>query len=274
MNPPSPVTSPAPKTPGRASSVAGSTFNQPRSVCANPVARHASTLGRRPVATSNRSAETTAPDFKWTTTAEGWRDDPADCFSTATHGSPIISVMPSASRCGRSAAPASGSSRPRNAGPASITVTLEPRRAKACPSSTPMAPPPRIASDAGSSLGIAAWRLVQNSTVSRPGMGGIAAVLPLAITTARRAMSRSLPTSTVRRSVSLPSPRKSLAPVASSAAAGWLSSRSRAIHSTRLETLGKSTVHSTREAARRRARSASLNVSPERSRVLDGTQPQ
>ena len=60
--------------------------------------------------------------------------------STATQGSPIISVMPSASRCGRSAAPASGSSRPRNVGPASITVTLEPRRAKACPSSTPMAP--------------------------------------------------------------------------------------------------------------------------------------
>ena len=35
-----------------------------------PGARHASTLGRRPVATSNRSAETTAPDFKWTTTAD------------------------------------------------------------------------------------------------------------------------------------------------------------------------------------------------------------
>ena len=45
MNPPSPVTSPAPKMPGRASSVAGSTFNQPRSVCANPVARHASDVG-------------------------------------------------------------------------------------------------------------------------------------------------------------------------------------------------------------------------------------
>ena len=182
--------------------------------------------------------------------------------------------MPSASRCGRSAVPASGSSRPRNVGPASIKVTLEPRRAKACPSSTPMAPAPSIASDAGSSLGIAAWRLVQKSTVSRPGIGGIAAVLPLAITTARRAMSCSRPTVTVRRSVSLPSPRKSLAPVASIAAAGLLSSRSRAIHSTRLETLGKSTVQSTREAARRRARSASLKVSPERSRVLEGTQPQ
>ena len=70
MKPPSPVTSPAPKTPARASSVAGSTFNPPRSVCAIPVARHASALGRRPVATSNRSADTAAPDFKWTTTAD------------------------------------------------------------------------------------------------------------------------------------------------------------------------------------------------------------
>src|SRR5712664_1998537 len=265
--------------PARASSVAGSTFNQPRSVCAIPVARHASTLGRRPVATSNRSADTTAPDFKWTTTAEPWREDaggrgPVDCFSTATQGSPIISVMPSASRCGRSAAPASGSSRPRNVGPASITVTAEPRRAKACPSSTPMAPPPRMASEAGSSLGIAAWRLVQNSTVSRPGMGGIAAVLPLAITTARRAMSWSPLTSTVRKSVSVPSPRKSLAPVASIAAAGRLSSRLRAIHSTRVETLGKSTLHSTRDAASTRARPASVSVSPERSSVFEGTQPQ
>ena len=137
-----------------------------------------------------------------------------------------------------------------------------------------MAPPPRMASDAGSSLGTAAWRLVQKSTESRPGMGGIAAVLPLAITTARRAMSSSFPTATVRRSVSFPSPRKSLAPVASSAAAGRLSSRLRAIDSTRFETFGKSTAHSTREAARRRARSASLNVSPDRSRVFEGTQPQ
>ena len=113
-----------------------------------------------------------------------------------------------------------------------------------------MAPPPRIASEGGSSRGIAACRLVQNSTASRPGIGGIAAVPPLAITTGRRAMSFSPPTSTVRRSVSFPSPRNNLAPVASIAAAGRLSSRSRAIHSTRLDTLGKSTVHSTREAAR------------------------
>ena len=105
-------------------------------------------------------------------------------------------------------------------------------------------------------------------------MDGIAAVLPLAITTARRAMSRSPPTLTVWRSVRVPSPRISFAPVASSAAAGRLSTRSRAIHRTRLETLGKSTDHSTRDAARRRARSASIRVSPDRSKVLEGTQPQ
>ena len=81
------------------------------------------------------------------------------------------------------------------------------------------------------------------------GIDGIAVVLPLAITTARRATSRWLPTSTVRRSVSVPSPRMSLAPVASSAAAGRRSSRSRAIQRTREETLGKSTLQSTREAA-------------------------
>ena len=51
-------------------------------------------------------------------------------------------------------------------------------------------------------------------------MRGTAAVLPLAITTARRAVSCSPSTATVRRSVSLPSPRKSLAPVAFIAAAG------------------------------------------------------
>ena len=105
-------------------------------------------------------------------------------------------------------------------------------------------------------------------------MRGIAAVLPFAITTARRAVSGSPPTSTVRRSLSFPSPRKSRAPVASIAAAGWLSSRLRAIHSTRVEILGKSTVHSTHEAARTRARSASVSVSPERSSVFDGTHPQ
>src|SRR5262245_2595648 len=105
-------------------------------------------------------------------------------------------------------------------------------------------------------------------------MGGIAALVPLAITTARRATSGSPPTCTVPRSVNLPSPRKSRAPVASIAAVGRLSSRLRAIQSTRLETLGKSTVHSTREAARTRARSASVKVSLERSRVFEGTQPQ
>src|SRR5438552_1884507 len=182
--------------------------------------------------------------------------------------------MASALRCGSNAAPASGSSRPRKRGPASTIVTLEPSLANAWASSTPTAPPPSTTSRSGSSRGMAAWRLVQKSTLFRPSIGGIAAVPPLAITTARLAVSWSPPTSTVRRSTSFPSPRTSLAPVASSAAAGRESSRSRAIHSTRLETFGKSTSQSTREAASVRARPASSSVSPDRSSVFDGTQPQ
>src|SRR6266481_1924180 len=80
-------------------------------------------------------------------------------------------------------------------------------------------------------------------------MGGIAAVPPFAITSALVATYWPPSTSTVRRSTTLPSPLMSFAPVASSAAAGRESSRSRAIHSTRLETFGKSRSHSEREAA-------------------------
>jgi mannose-6-phosphate isomerase-like protein (cupin superfamily) len=43
-----------------------------------------------------------------------------------------------------------------------------------------------MTSETGNSFGIAACRLVQNSTVSRPRIGGIAAVLPFAITTSGR----------------------------------------------------------------------------------------
>src|SRR5207237_1712658 len=119
-----------------------------------------------------------------------------------------------------------------------------------------------------------AWRLVQYSTLSRPWIGGIVAVPPLAISSARRDAYCSPPTSTVRRSTSVPCPRTSRAPVASSAVAGRESSRSRAIHRTRLETLAKSTSQSTREAASLRARPASSMVSADRRNVLEGTQPQ
>src|SRR2546428_648042 len=102
----------------------------------------------------------------------------------------------------------------------------------------------------------------------------MAAAPPLAMTTALRATSCSPPTSIVRRSIIVPAPRTSFAPVLMRATAGRLSSRSRAIHSTRFDTLGKSTSHSTREAASVRARPASSSVSPDRSRVFEGTHPQ
>ena len=97
---------------------------------------------------------------------------------------------------------------------------------------------------------------------------------PFAITSALVATYWPPSTSTVRRSTTLPAPLMSFAPVASKAAAGRVSSRSRAIQNTRFETFGKSRSHSTFEAARLRARPASASVSPERSSVFEGTQPQ
>src|SRR5438270_5063531 len=126
----------------------------------------------------------------------------------------------------------------------------------------------------GSALGSTASRLVQKGVPWRPGIGGTTGSLPVATIRALRAVSRRPPTSIVRGPVSWPSPRTRTAPAASSALAGLVSSRSRAIQRTRLEILGMSTVHSTLLAASCRARPDSASVSPERRRVLLGTQPQ
>ena len=137
-----------------------------------------------------------------------------------------------------------------------------------------MAPPPRIAKEAGSRSGSVASRLVQMGTSFRPGIGGRKGSVPVAITTAWRALSIRSPTATVRGPVSRASPRISSTPSPAIALAALVSSRSRAIQRTRLEIFGKSTVHSTRLAARTRASPASASVSAERSSVLLGMQPQ
>src|SRR5260370_349876 len=62
-----------------------------------------------------------------------------------------------------------------------MMVTLDPNRANACPISTPTAPPPRTASEPGSSRGSTAWRLVQNFTASSPARGLRRPPLPPAI---------------------------------------------------------------------------------------------
>ena len=69
----------------------------------------------------------------------------------------------------------------------SMIVTFTPKRAKACASSTPMAPPPRMTRDSGSCSTLTASRFVQYFTRSSPGIGGTAGDVPVAMTIARKA---------------------------------------------------------------------------------------
>ncbi len=78
----------------------------------------------------------------------------------------------------------------------------------------------------GTRLEVVASRLFQVRTESRPSIGGIAAPLPVATTTARRAISASSPTTTCRSPSSRPSPRNSSMPRSSSQGSWPESSRS------------------------------------------------
>jgi len=170
VKPPSPVTSPAPKMPARASSVAGppSTNRAPSGrsrLRATP--SHVSGGGPWQPAIDRPTRQPRLQmddDGRALARGRGQEGPYRLLFDGDTwvpdHQGDAIRLQVRPQRC-------SGlrflEAKERRS--ASITVTVEPRRAKACPSSTPIAPPPRIASEAGSSLGIAAWRLVQNSTV-------------------------------------------------------------------------------------------------------------
>src|SRR5262249_45768685 len=71
----------------------------------------------------------------------------------------------------------------------SATVTRLSNRAKTCASSTPIAPPPSTSSESGTrSASIALW-LVQNGVPARPGIGGTAGLVPVAMTMPRCARS-------------------------------------------------------------------------------------
>ena len=214
MNPPSPVTSPAPKTPGRASSVAGSTFNQPRSVCASPAARQASALGRRPVATSSRSAADDRARLQVEDDRRARRRPTGRVLDgdagVADHQRDAIRLQ----------------MRPQRRASLRFLVAEERRSrldhghpgAEACEGLPELDADGAAAEDRQGGRQLPRnRRLAIGPELDRvePGNGGIAALLPFATTTARRATSCSPPTSTVRGSVSLPSPRKSVAPVAS-----------------------------------------------------------
>ena len=81
--------------------------------------------------------------------------------------------------------------------PRCTTVTREPSDDHACAISTP-APPPRIARRGGTAVAVVASMFVHGDASARPGTGGIAAALPVAMTTAPRDDSSS-PTTTTSR---------------------------------------------------------------------------
>ena len=106
-------------------------------------------------------------------------------------------------------------------------------------------------------------------------MRGIAAVLPLAMTTARRAEicspDRHVDGAEVGQ-LPLAAKQRRAGRFERGRRPGVVEVARHPEHA--LRDLGEVHGHSTREAARARARSASLNVSPERSSVFEGMQPQ
>ncbi len=104
-----------------------------------------------------------------------------------------------------------------------MTVTSSlPRRLKAWASSAPIGPPPSTSRRRGSLLADVASTFVHGFASRRPSIGGIRAEDPIAITTARRAVSVRVPppslssTSTVRSPARRPWPRTSSMPSLSS----------------------------------------------------------
>ena len=89
----------------------------------------------------------------------------------------------------------------------STSVTLVPIEAQAWESSQPTGPPPSTIMLSGTALAVVPWRLFQALTVSSPGIGGIAAPLPVATSTARRAVRMSSPTRSRRSPSKRPAPR-------------------------------------------------------------------
>ena len=116
-----------------------------------------------------------------------------------------------------------------------------------------------------------ASRLVQGRASLRPSIGGIAAVVPVAITTAFAALSRASPASTVRSPSSRPRPRISSIPLSDSHGSIPESSRSWITSSRRARTVsGSSSPETISRTPGTRPTSASS--SPGRSSAFDGMQ--
>ena len=115
---------------------------------------------------------------------EAQRDLPASPREAPIALTPVRTSTPPASSPAVTCALANGSSPASTRSSASTRVTLAPRLAHACAISTPTTPPPRISSRPGTSLAVVASRFVHGRASARPSIGGTAAVVPVAITTA------------------------------------------------------------------------------------------
>ncbi len=129
--------------------------------------------GRRPTATNTVSNPVSLPSSNTATHAEPSR-------RTAVIATPARTFTPSPTSARVTSSAASRSSRMSRRSAASTIVTWEPRRAKACPSSQPMLPPPSTSNLPGSCVRPNTDSFVSGSASARPGTGGITGAAPVA----------------------------------------------------------------------------------------------
>ncbi len=183
-------------------------------------------IGRRPVATSRRSASTVEP-------SDSRRRTPGSTPSTATSSR---TSMPSERKTSAISSPASACTRPSNRGPCSITVTFDPMRAKNCASSAPTGPPPITARLARTSCArVASWFTAGSEPVA----------------TTSRSYGTSVPsTSTTPARATPPRPRTNAQRWPSSHSSWSASSQSLVTQSRQLQTPAGSTRSGSRPGAR------------------------
>ena len=161
--------------------------------------------GVRPIATRTASPTTSLPSSSSTVVG------PSPSRRTSVTPVPSRTSTPSRPSDSATSSPANGSSRSSSPCPRTTRVTDEPSIAQAVASSQPTTPPPSTTSRGGTSFALVPSRLVQGRASRRPGIGGTLAVVPVATTTACRAVSRSGPsppsTATALTPVSRPCPR-------------------------------------------------------------------
>jgi hypothetical protein len=218
-------------------------------------------FGRRPVATSSSSTViVSAPTCSCTASPAAATESSAASSRTST---------PSVRSAAATRSPANGSSAASNAGPRCSSVTAEPSRRKAWASSQPTTPPPSTPSRRGISLVDVASREDQVRTVSSPGTGGRTGRLPVHSATARRAVSCSPSTVTVRVPVSRARPRRTVMPAPSAHSTWPESSQLCAMASRRV-----STASGSNSALVPGSRRSAATACPVRSSALDGMQAQ